>query len=153
MCDKPCIVYAYKLEFVPCRARKSTGLQCWMHKRWLGLFPSLIISIMIPRHGLPSMRCVFIYERNSRGLDGNVDGNLACCEIVCGKARNALDGKADGNFNYKTYYHASARRDYMHVSVVSYQRRRKSCTTMEMWIVNFFISRDLSIGQARKINS
>ena len=45
----------------------------------------------------------FHYECNARGLDGKVDGNLPVCEIVCGKARNALDGKADGNFNYKMY--------------------------------------------------
>ena len=46
----------------------------------------------------------FHYECKARGLDGNVDGNLRRCEIVSGIARNALDGKADGNFNYKTYY-------------------------------------------------
>ena len=48
---------------------------------------------------------------------------------------------------------ASARSDYMHASVVSCQRRRKSYTTMAMWIVNFFIFRDWSIGQTRKIKS
>ena len=46
----------------------------------------------------------FHYECKARGLDGNVDGNLRRCEIVSGITRNALDGKADGNFNYKTYY-------------------------------------------------
>ena len=46
----------------------------------------------------------FHYERNAGGLDGKVDGKVGCCDIVCGKARNALDGKADGNFIYKTYY-------------------------------------------------
>ena len=46
----------------------------------------------------------FHYECKARGLDGNVDGNLRRCEIVSGIARNALDGKAGGNFNYKTYY-------------------------------------------------
>ena len=42
-------------------------------------------------------------ECTARGLDGNVDGNLRLCEIVSGLARNALDGKADGNFDNKTH--------------------------------------------------
>ena len=43
----------------------------------------------------------FHYECSVRGLDGKVDGNLRFGEIVVGIARNALDGKADGIFNYK----------------------------------------------------
>ena len=42
----------------------------------------------------------FHYECNARSLDGKVDGNLPFCEIVCGIARNAPDGKADCNFCY-----------------------------------------------------
>ena len=45
---------------IPHRAGISAGLQCWRWKMGLGHFPSLIISIIIPRLGLPSMRCVFI---------------------------------------------------------------------------------------------
>ena len=52
----------------------------------------------------------FHYECNARGLDGKVDGNLLFCETVCGIARNAPDGKADGNFGYKTYYFFEAAR-------------------------------------------
>ena len=52
----------------------------------------------------------FHYECSARGLDVNVDGNLHLLEIVFGIARNALDGKADGNFNYKTYYFSGAAR-------------------------------------------
>ena len=70
----------------------------------LGLFPSLIISIIIPRHGLPSISMRFHYECKAKALDGNVDGNFPLCDIVSGIIRNARDGKADGNFNYKTYY-------------------------------------------------
>ena len=55
-------------------------------------------------------RMHFDYERKARGLDGNVDGNLRRCEIVFGITRNALDGKADFNFNYKTYYFSKAAR-------------------------------------------
>ena len=46
----------------------------------------------------------------ARGLDGKVDGNVLFCEIVCGITRNAPDGKADGNFDYKTYYFSEASR-------------------------------------------
>ena len=52
----------------------------------------------------------FHYECNARGLDGKVDGNLPFCEIVCGIARNAPDGKADGKFCYKTYHFSEAAR-------------------------------------------
>ena len=52
----------------------------------------------------------FHYECEARGLDGNVDGNLHKCKIVSGITRNALDGKADGNFNYKMYYFSEALR-------------------------------------------
>ena len=52
----------------------------------------------------------FHYECNARGLDGKVDGNVLFCEIVCGIARNAPDGKADGNFGYKTYCFSEAAR-------------------------------------------
>ena len=50
----------------------------------------------------------FHYERNAGGLDGKVDGKLGCCNIVCGKARNASDGKAGGNLMYKTYYFSNS---------------------------------------------
>ena len=32
-----------------------------------------------------------------------MDGNLGFRKIIAGKARNALDGKVDGNFAYETY--------------------------------------------------
>ena len=59
----------------------------------------------------------FHYECKARGLDGNVDGNLRRCEIVSGITRNALDGKADGNFNDKTYYFAKAARQPLNAKV------------------------------------
>ena len=52
----------------------------------------------------------FHYECNAKGLDGKVDGNVLCRGILCGIARFAPDGKADGKFDNKVYYFSQAAR-------------------------------------------
>ena len=52
----------------------------------------------------------FHHECHARGLDGKVDGHLHFLDIVCGIVRNAPDGKADGNLDYKACYISQAAR-------------------------------------------
>ena len=59
----------------------------------------------------------FHYECKAKGLDGNVDGNLRRCEIVSGITRNALDGKADGNFKQKTNDFSKAACQPLHAKI------------------------------------